>query len=94
MLPGKAVQYKNHLFTTEIGHAPVTSAEKGFTGQVLRVSKEELETAGIWRDDIVELENGGYMASLGVMHELHCLVSQRWISSRLWPFAGRVINSV
>lgn len=77
VLPGKAVQYQDYLFSTENSHPPVTPEEKGFTGQVLRVSKGELEMAGVWHDDVVELENGGYMASLGVMHEFHCLVSQR-----------------
>lgn len=29
--------------------------------------------------DIVNLDGGGYLASLGVYHELHCLVSSPFI---------------
>lgn len=34
-------------------------------------------------DDLAELEGGGYLASLGVYHELHCLVGFSSISNEL-----------
>lgn len=93
VLPGKAIKYGSHTFDRDnSGHHTLTSAEKGFTGQVLRVSREELEEAGTWRDDAVELENGGYMASLGVMHELHCLVSRTRIPSSHYTAADVAVG--
>lgn len=41
-----------------------------------KAEREELERAGESMDDKVELEQGGYLANLGVYHELHCLVSR------------------
>lgn len=40
----------------------------------LRVSKEELERQN---QTSVQLPGGGYMAWLGMSHELHCIVSPR-----------------
>ncbi|KAI0556237.1 hypothetical protein F4679DRAFT_578359 [Xylaria curta] len=38
-----------------------------------RASLEEMEHAGESIDDAVEIADGGYVAELGVYHELHCL---------------------
>ncbi|KAI8631540.1 hypothetical protein F5Y19DRAFT_473212 [Xylariaceae sp. FL1651] len=38
-----------------------------------RASREEMERAGESIDDAVEIADGGYIAVLGVYHELHCL---------------------
>ncbi len=35
----------------------------------------DLERAGESLDDVTELTGGGYLASIGVFHELHCVVS-------------------
>lgn len=40
-----------------------------------RTTKEELERAGESFENIAELPEGGYVATLGVYHELHCVVS-------------------
>ncbi|ORY19202.1 hypothetical protein BCR34DRAFT_552734 [Clohesyomyces aquaticus] len=40
-------------------------------------SEEELLSAGASPADSVRVKNGGYIASLGVYHELHCLVKMR-----------------
>lgn len=50
-------------------------------------TKEELERAGESFEDIAELEGGGYPASLGVYHELHCLRQLRfWLwKDRYYP---------
>lgn len=39
------------------------------------VSLEELRRSGESLDGVAEVEEGGYSATLGVYHELHCLVS-------------------
>ncbi|KAL2279301.1 hypothetical protein FJTKL_13509 [Diaporthe vaccinii] len=39
-----------------------------------RTTKEELERAGESFENIAELAEGGYVATLGVYHELHCVV--------------------
>lgn len=36
---------------------------------------EELQKAGESLDDVAQLSGGGYLASIGVYHELHCVVS-------------------
>ncbi|CAJ2501471.1 Uu.00g043240.m01.CDS01 [Anthostomella pinea] len=41
------------------------------------ISREELEAAGESLDNIVELVDGGYPASISVYHELHCLRNLR-----------------
>jgi hypothetical protein len=38
------------------------------------VSDEEIRKSGDTVEDSVELANGGYLAALGIYHELHCLV--------------------
>ena len=45
----------------------------------MRVSKEEMEHFGELGDDSAELEHGGYLTSLRVFHELHCMVRQHAI---------------
>lgn len=40
-----------------------------------KVTRDELEKAGSSLDNIAELTGGGYVATLGVYHELHCVVS-------------------
>ncbi|KAI1760779.1 hypothetical protein GGR53DRAFT_522876 [Hypoxylon sp. FL1150] len=42
-------------------------------GSFFNASREELERAGEELDDLAELTDGGYLASIGVYHELHCL---------------------
>jgi hypothetical protein len=49
----------------------------------IRVSKEELEAHG---QTSVELPGGGYLAWLGVFHELHCVVSCRSILTHVIDF--------
>ncbi|KAG8413423.1 hypothetical protein J3458_012984 [Metarhizium acridum] len=41
-------------------------------------TREELERAGESMSNIAELEGGGYPASLGVYHELHCVRQMRF----------------
>ncbi|KAF2834048.1 hypothetical protein CC86DRAFT_277366, partial [Ophiobolus disseminans] len=41
--------------------------------EVFRSTKEELQELGVWYDDAVRLENGGYMAGTGGLHIFHCL---------------------
>ncbi|KAI1307732.1 hypothetical protein F5Y03DRAFT_405382 [Xylaria venustula] len=41
------------------------------------ISKEELSRAGESFENIIELTEGGYIASVGVYHELHCLRNLR-----------------
>jgi hypothetical protein len=41
----------------------------------INVSKEELLAARVSPDVSVRVEQGGFIANLGVYHELHCLVS-------------------
>jgi hypothetical protein len=42
---------------------------------MIGVSREEMERAGEDPDGSVGLGHGRYPASLGVFHELHCIVS-------------------
>lgn len=45
---------------------------------IFRATREEMKRAGeIVDDDTTELIGGGYLASLGVYHDLHCLVCSR-----------------
>jgi hypothetical protein len=45
---------------------------------MIRASKEEMERAEENPEYSVELsDRSGYLASLGVHHELHCIVSRR-----------------
>ncbi|KAI0001247.1 hypothetical protein F4779DRAFT_604480 [Xylariaceae sp. FL0662B] len=37
-------------------------------------SRQELERAGEYSEDVAELEEGGYLVGLTVYYELHCLV--------------------
>ncbi|KAI0206735.1 hypothetical protein F4808DRAFT_405140 [Astrocystis sublimbata] len=46
-----------------------------------RVTREELERAGSSFDQIAMLADGGYVATLGVYHELHCVRQMRFF---LW----------
>ena len=41
---------------------------------MIRASYEELAQAGESPSTAIELLDGGYLASLGVYHDLHCLV--------------------
>ncbi|KAI0378768.1 hypothetical protein F5Y04DRAFT_139672 [Hypomontagnella monticulosa] len=43
-----------------------------------KATREELEKAGESMDNKVELEDGGYLANIGVYHELHCLRQLRF----------------
>ncbi|KAF4304178.1 hypothetical protein GTA08_BOTSDO08549 [Botryosphaeria dothidea] len=45
-------------------------------GEVFRATREDLEMSRGGIDDSIELEHGGYLATLSVYHELHCL---EWI---------------
>ncbi|KAI1746490.1 hypothetical protein F4782DRAFT_524344 [Xylaria castorea] len=47
-----------------------------------RVTREELERAGSSFDNIAELTDGGYVATLGVYHELHCVRQLRFYLSK------------
>jgi hypothetical protein len=38
-------------------------------------TREELERSGESLENVAELKGGGYLSSLGVYHEVHCLVS-------------------
>jgi hypothetical protein len=38
-------------------------------------TREELERSGESLENLAELKGGGYLSSLGVYHEVHCLVS-------------------
>ncbi|RDA95314.1 hypothetical protein CP533_3531 [Ophiocordyceps camponoti-saundersi (nom. inval.)] len=40
------------------------------------VSREELQRAGESMEEVVEASDGGYLAALGVYHEIHCLASR------------------
>ncbi|KAI2630916.1 hypothetical protein GGR54DRAFT_176530 [Hypoxylon sp. NC1633] len=42
-------------------------------GSFFNATIDELEKAGEDLDDLAELTDGGYLASIGVYHELHCL---------------------
>ncbi|KAI1775460.1 hypothetical protein F4818DRAFT_441556 [Hypoxylon cercidicola] len=42
-------------------------------GSFFNASLEELQRAGEETSDLAELTDGGYLASIGVYHELHCL---------------------
>lgn len=43
---------------------------------MIRADYEEMALAGERPDNSIELFSGGYLASLGVYHDLHCLVSR------------------
>ncbi|RCI13931.1 hypothetical protein L249_8162 [Ophiocordyceps polyrhachis-furcata BCC 54312] len=63
---------------------PSTEQEKAWDALVqptyFNLSRDELERTGEPADRIVEAVAGGYMASLGVYHEIHCLRELRyWI---------------
>lgn len=40
----------------------------------MSVSKEEIEKVNKMRNSSVQFFDGGYMASLGAFHQMHCLV--------------------
>ena len=42
----------------------------------IRVEKQDLDNLGL---DSIQLAGGGYIAQLGVFHELHCLVCSTWL---------------
>ncbi|RDA88978.1 hypothetical protein CP532_0703 [Ophiocordyceps camponoti-leonardi (nom. inval.)] len=63
---------------------PSTEQEEAWNALVqptyFNLSRDELEKTGEPTDRIVEAVAGGYMASLGVYHEIHCLRELRyWI---------------
>lgn len=43
----------------------------------MAATTEELVSAGETVEDSVKLADGGYIAALGVYHEIHCLVSAK-----------------
>lgn len=47
-----------------------------------KVTREELEKAGSTFDRIAQLTDGGYVATLGVYHELHCVRQLRFYLSK------------
>ncbi|KAI1123320.1 hypothetical protein F5Y10DRAFT_251998 [Nemania abortiva] len=47
-----------------------------------RVTRQELERAGSSFENITELVGGGYVATLGVYHELHCVRQLRFYLSK------------
>ncbi|KAI1172988.1 hypothetical protein F4777DRAFT_601121 [Nemania sp. FL0916] len=47
-----------------------------------KVTREELERAGSSLHNIAELTGGGYVATLGVYHELHCVRQLRFYLSK------------
>lgn len=44
--------------------------------QYFNASKEELMAGGADPDLSIQVKGGGYIAGLGVYHELHCIVSR------------------
>jgi hypothetical protein len=47
-------------------------------------TREEMIMAEETLDNVLEINKGGYLAALGVYHELHCLVSYTFV-----PVCGR-----
>ena len=51
---------------------------------MMRAFKEEMQQAGEKPEQSVELsDETGYLASLGVFHELHCIVSKERFNLRI-----------
>ncbi|KAF7525071.1 hypothetical protein G7054_g11195 [Neopestalotiopsis clavispora] len=61
---------------------PSTEQDRAWDGLMepsfFRVTKDELERAGESLINLAELEDGGYPATLGVYHELHCVRQLRF----------------
>lgn len=57
-----------------------------------KVTRDELEKAGSSLDNIAELTGGGYVATLGVYHELHCVRQPRFyiFKERYYPHLTQV----
>lgn len=53
-----------------------------------KATREELERAGESMENKVELEDGGYLANIGVYHELHCLRQLRFYLYRDMYYAN------
>ncbi|KAK4169818.1 hypothetical protein QBC43DRAFT_351996 [Cladorrhinum sp. PSN259] len=72
----------DHSKFTKFSGPPSEQLDKNWDDLVLpihfRASREELEQAGETYEDAVELNDGGYLATIGVYHELHCLRRLRW----------------
>ncbi|KAK4219670.1 hypothetical protein QBC37DRAFT_394553 [Rhypophila decipiens] len=66
--------------------------DRGFTGEIFRATEEDLKSSGVYFDDSLKLENGGYLSGLGVMHELHCLawIQQMYAGKKTTPFERTV----
>ncbi|RDA86068.1 hypothetical protein CP532_1298 [Ophiocordyceps camponoti-leonardi (nom. inval.)] len=52
-------------------------------------SRQELTMAGESMDEVVEASDGGYLAALGVYHEIHCLSKYIKRRLRLWLYRDR-----
>ncbi|TGJ79277.1 hypothetical protein E0Z10_g9486 [Xylaria hypoxylon] len=82
------VEYKvSTEHATDPGHYSVYSGppseeqeeawDRLITPVYFNISRDELTRAGESFENIIELTEGGYIASLGVYHELHCLRNLR-----------------
>ena len=61
---------------------------------MISASREEMERGGEDPDVSVRLANGGYLASTGVYHELHCLVRNLLAASKVIKSINRHRRSV
>ncbi|KAK4224047.1 hypothetical protein QBC38DRAFT_486307 [Podospora fimiseda] len=72
----------DHSKFSKYSGPPSLSLDQAWDDLVLpihfRATQEELEQAGETWEDAVELDDGGYLATTGVYHELHCLRRLRW----------------
>ncbi|KAI8954458.1 hypothetical protein F4801DRAFT_605372 [Xylaria longipes] len=84
---------------TDPGHSSVYSGypseeqedawDRLITPSYLNISQDELTRAGESFDNVIELTGGGYIVSLAVYHELHCLRNLR-----LYVFRDRYYPNV
>lgn len=75
------VAWEHLLKRKELSPFPeVTVANDASQAVAFNATLDELRMANESIDgDLVELDGGGYLASLGAYHELHCLVGRRHI---------------
>lgn len=57
-------------------HLPLQNSKALTTGKAtyFNTTQEELQRAGEKLENLTELVGGGYLATIGVYHEIHCLV--------------------
>lgn len=70
--PKRFTSFQDSPFTGSPGPESDRAWHDLLSNMTVRVSREELERGN---QTSVELPGGGYMAWLGVFHELHCVVS-------------------